>query len=616
MTFNELLQKPQSKKITIVEIDSPIDINTLINYQPGIWFTRMSPGAGLVTDDRGNTGYWGTQNAEYFNIQSLNVSGDLYNEVSSIALCVATEQTWFYDKTTTDLYIHFDDWLPPVSFGIISPGAAIGFTNQVDTISSNYFEDVYYEPLITSIPNISKKKDALFFGVIQFSTGNITFNNAGGYFDDFSQRDLYGQPVRIKLSFEGLDISEQQLVYSGKVEDFTHNYTSFTLKVADARKTLSRELPINSLSLTDYPTMESKLDGTPIPVQFGPAIKAPTYKTSAGNWIFCDTQFNAVDFGIIAYKEDGSIFSHTGTETDGTFTGIDTDDDLYVSFTVSVVQNGLDIISFILENYENIEFNAFNYDIAEWNTEKLSVFNSGIWIGKGSLMSSVDVIEQICIDNNGIFDVLSDGRFTYRSYDPNRVDSFEIQDYEFLKGKEPKIDYESDEFLSSIKIEYSEDLKEDDPVIYTNSVYEDEVYGRYRNYAEDTVKTTLTNRTDATALSEEIMEQSKTILPKITLTTKTQNIKMRILDNLLYEYKRQNGKIILNRSSFQVLSIALNLSTYEMTFIIKQIKEVPSDEPDVPNYIFVTGNKTIAAGNYKLTPDGKRKIAIISRTEA
>jgi hypothetical protein len=572
MTFEEYANNPQSKKITVVEIDAPLAAEAWINYEPGIWFTRLSPGDALVEDDNGNTGYWQGQNTQYLNIQSLAVNGLLYAEELALIDCIGTEKTWYYDEGTTDFYIHFEDWNPPWFYTLVVLGAAIGFTNQIDKTVKNYFEDIYYEPLLLSVPNLSKKKDALFFGILQYQGGGMSFDNTDGYFDDFANLDLYGQPVRIRLSFEGLPLDDQLLVYSGKVEDFSHDFSTFNLEVADIRKLLSRKYPINVFDSTTYPSMDSKLIGTPIPIAFGSIIKAPAYKTAAGSWKFCDTTFNAVDSGILVQKEDGQTFAHTGTGVGGTFTGTDTDDKLVVTFSVSVVENGLDIISDILENYENIDFNNNNYDTTEWNAEKANVPDSGIWIGKGNLMSSVDVIEQVCVDSNGIFDVLVDGRFTFRTYDANRASSSEYLEDEVMNI--PTIEYDAEEYLSSAKIEHSKDWLTKEPELFTNDTEESEVYARYRQYKERSFSTTLTNAADAEALSDEIMEQSKLIKPKIDLLTKTQKIGIRILDNITYEYKRRNGKVIVNNALYQVLGVDLNMSSYEITTSIKYIKDV------------------------------------------
>ncbi len=66
MSFSDFIDKPQSKKITIVEIDSPISA-TWVNYSPGIWFTRLSPDGNRLTDVNGDIGFWGDENETYYN---------------------------------------------------------------------------------------------------------------------------------------------------------------------------------------------------------------------------------------------------------------------------------------------------------------------------------------------------------------------------------------------------------------------------------------------------------------------------------------------------------------------------------------------------------------------
>ena len=598
MTFNDYLIKPASKKITLVEIDSPLN-QTWINYQPGIWFTTITPGSDLVEDDNGNFGYWGDRNDAYYNIESLNVGGELYPEVASLALCISTEKSWYYDSATTYFYAHFEAWNPPEYYATIAPGAVIGFTNQLN--GNNYYEDIYYEPLVTGIPNLSKKKDALFFGLLQYQGGTISFNNTGGYFDDFANRDLYGQPVRIRLSFEGLAYADSLLVYSGRVGKTSSDFTSFKLQVEDTRKLLSRQLPINVFDSATYATMDDKYIGTPIPLIFGPVINVPAYRTSAGNWKFADTTYNSILATIAVTDKDGVTFAHGGTETDGTFTGADTTDNLYVTCEQSTVANGLDIISDILENYEGKTYNTTNYDTVEWELEKAGVLDEGLWIGKGNLMTSIDVIEQVCTDNQGVFDVLADGRFTFRSYNPDRIPSHEIFQDELLD--DPSKTEDPEEYLTSVKIEYAKDWNSKDFELYTNEDYQAEVFGRSRQYKEQVFTTALTSETDATALSESVMELSKVILPAVRFNTKTQNIALRVLDKLMYTFSRQNGNSVIARSKYQVLGISLDLVNYEMGLDIKQI------ETDDNVYIIIDGGTSITdysfydGGSSTTTPD-------------
>ncbi len=574
MTFNDLVKKPSSKKITILETDVPLKM-TWINYSSGRWFSRVTSGDQLVQDDNGNSGFWGNKNTKYFNIQSMNVNGELYTEVFDIPTWEITDKSWYYNSVTTDIYLHPENFKPPEYFIVTSPGAVLGFTKGSDRINNNIYEGIYYEPRLNSVPNIVKRKDPLFFGILQFPASSYSFDNRDGFFDGFASLALYGQPLRIKLSFEGLPLSESKLVYTGRVDDFSHDDIIFKLKGRDLRKLLSRKLPINTFDKISYPDIDDSLVGVPIPLIFGPVEKIPAYKTSSGNWTFADTTLLNIDSGITVTKEDDSIFSHSGTGTNGTFTGSDTDEQLYVTCSQTTKVNGLDVISFILENYENRPFNALNYDITEWNNEKTNVKNIGIWLGRENNLSSVKIIEQVCNDNNGIFDVLSDGRFTFRTRDIDRASSTTFLLDELLpSGKIPEVKYNSKELLSSVKIEYAKNWKTNVFRLHTNLDFDTEVFSRYRQRQEKPFKTFLTSLEDAIVLSDLIMETSKTIVNTLSLTTKTQKIELRILDNATYTYGRRDGTIIISESKYEILGVNLNMNSYKVTTTIRFLKKI------------------------------------------
>ncbi len=579
LTFSDYLQLPSSKKITLLELDSPLTVIWL-NYSPGRWFALLTPGKKTDVDDQGNVAYWGSQNEEYLNIGSLSVMGEQYAEAGNFAAWeIAAPKTWFYDTVTSIIYLTIDGFDPPEAQLIIKPGAIIGISNQEDIPANNIYGGIWYRALLKSIPSLTKQKDPLFFGIIQYSGGTADLDNAGGDFDDLADRGLYGQPLRVRLTFEGLPYDESLVIYTARVGKFVHTWDRLQINIADVRSFLTRKLPINTFSKSDsgssfyFPDIDDKLDGIPVPVTFGPSTQAPAYKTSSGNWTFADTTLNAIDALSVGdvIKEDGTTFTFGGTGTNGTFTGTDTDDKLFVTFTQSVVDNGLDVISFILENYENIPFDTLRYDLTEWNAEKPNVKDMGIWLGQGRLFNSIDIITKVCQDNQGIFDVLADGRFTFRTLDPDKDPVAEIQLDEILDI--PKRVDDPTEVLSRVIIEYSENLKDELHQIYTNIEFQESVYSKFENYPEKVFTTNIINETDAVSLSDDVMSLSKDIFPSINLNTKTQYIELRLLDLILYTYARIDGKILIPRSRYQVLLLSFDLMDFEISIGIKQIRE-------------------------------------------
>lgn len=576
MSFNEQLNKTNSHKMVLFEVDTPLDA-VWINYGPGRWVFIVAPGSQDVPDDFGNIGFYGNRNGAYQNIQSVNAGGEQLSEMVSFVAWEATSEGWFYDEVTSKLYIVLENFDPPESFVVVAPGAAIGFSYLAD--DNKYYQDVYYEPRLIDVPNLSKSKDPLYYGIIQYQAPSFSFNNEDGFFDAYSQLALYNQPYRVFFTFAGEPYSEALQVYQGRIKEFAHDFLTFKMIGKDPRESLSRQLPINTFSNSDsslpffFSGLDDKDDGKPVPISFGPVENARAYRTGSGNWTFADTTFNAIDSGIVVTDKDGVVFSHGGTETDGTFTGADTTDKLYITFTQSSVINGLDVISDNAANYEGIAFNTSNYDTVEWAAERGGVKNMGLWIGDGNLMTTADIVEQVCNDNQGIFDPLADGRFTFRTLNPKRVPTHEIFEDELLD--DGSIVHPTDEVLSSIKIAYSEDLLEKQDRYIHNLDFQAEVFGIMGEYREQKkpYKTRLTSKADAQDLSVKILDQSSQIPNTISLSTKTQNVGLRILDNCIFWYKRQNGNTVLARSRFQVLGIDMDLSNFELFLTIRQIRE-------------------------------------------
>ena len=597
MGFNEELAKPNSHKIVLLEMDIPLDA-TFVNVEPGMWGFNPSPGEEDVIDDFGNVGYYGDRNGQYKNIQSLNVAGEQYIEYTSLADLRTAGKGWFYDSTIPFFYFILEDYNPPEFYVVVAPGAAIGQSfNPYDTI---YFEDIIYPPRIKSLQNLSKKKDPSYYGIIQYQSPSFELDNEDGFYDDYAQLQLYNQPYRVFLTFAGLDYSEALQVYQGRIKEFSQDHTSFRMIGKDPRESLSRQLPVNTFSNSDttlpfyFAGLDDKDDGKPVPIAFGSVINGRAYRTGAGAWTFADTTYNTIDALAVGsvVKKDGTTFAFAGTGTNGTFTGADHTDDLYVTFTQSTVANGLDVIPDCIENYEGIAYNSANYDTVEWELEKANVADTGIWIGDGHLMTCADIIEKVCNENQGIFDPLPSGKYTFRTYQKLRFPTFEI--YEYEKLDDGMLTHPTDEILSSIKIAYSQDLLEKQYIYVDNVDYQDAVYGIMGSYRtqKKPYETNLTSKADAQALSVTIMEQNNTVPNIISFSTKIQNIKMRLLDSALYYHKRQSGKSILPRSRYQVLSIGINLSDFGMDFVLKQIEE------DDSIYMILDGGDSETAYDY------------------
>ena len=205
-----------------------------INIGAGVWYcsftnTYTYVDASLLSDE---------YTAQSFgDIGSLTVDAEIYAKASALSYCASTDASFYYDGTNRAIYVHtkYNDspYLHKVKIGIVEGYSNRGFT----PVGAS----TYYDGRLARAPSVSKKRDPLFWGKIQFDIGNVELINSDGALDEFAKdNDVYGNAARVYYGYAGNDISEYKLLYSGTMETFNYDYETASFKIADKRKTLSR----------------------------------------------------------------------------------------------------------------------------------------------------------------------------------------------------------------------------------------------------------------------------------------------------------------------------------------------------------------------------------------
>ena len=177
MSFTTFKEKSVSQKTVLVEIDLGNLQTKWFNHRPGVWYWQFDTFRATAQHSylRGNFGFGSylrsvTGQSGIFDrpvdIQSVKVDGVLYTKNTSRVNVVEANKSFFYDKNTTRLYVHFDNFDKPSLHAVIV-GQLMGLSNRAININ-----DIYYEPLLEGVPTISKKKDSLYFGIVSFDGGN------------------------------------------------------------------------------------------------------------------------------------------------------------------------------------------------------------------------------------------------------------------------------------------------------------------------------------------------------------------------------------------------------------------------------------------------------------
>lgn len=561
ISFEHFIEKIDSEKIALLEIDLAERREEMLPYEAGIWQWKLTDYREDVTFNFQNGSFtYGAfkkggvadlgENGVFKIVSSLQVDEKVYLKVSSLANLRTTNKSFFYEADTI-IYIHFDNFDPPDVFSKIELGITYGFSTK-----DIYLADNFFEGRINSMPQISFKKDPLYAGILRYGGGNVGLINHDGFFDKFIWNNIFGQAARIKFGGGDLPLADYKTQFTGFVEDFDITNEMFTLRISDYRKKLSRNLPPNTFDIITYPDIKSRNAGKPIALLWGPIKGAPAMCTNEKedpppadyNFKFCDTEFHSIKEITAVYVKGIEKTPTSTSQANAAFSLAAADynpgDKVTIDFSGyddSVAKDGsgaliqkLDIIKDMLANYLDITYSSDTYNTTEW--EAFAARDTGLYIGKKEDVKKA--IERICLCNFGCFMVEGDGRFTFRKSNVSAAPVKTIEIDEELTRASAR--YNSAEYLTSLVINYDKDQGDNEYVSYPYKEKEAEVFLLYKTYREKEFNTILTSEADALALALDIMSQADRIRPVHPVTAKTQAIDLRICDNIVVRVDRRD----------------------------------------------------------------------------
>ena len=580
MSFDVEKYKPVSRKIILVELDVPVEgegVDVLLNYEAGVWYTRLAPGVVLPEDDHGVFGYYDNQKIDDgLDIGSVIVKDVSYIRVKTLPELRIQEQSFFYDVDTTELYIHFDRWRKPVgyrSLDFITVGEVNGFCNLVDPLRGCYYDNIYFDPRIISVPSLSKKKDRLFYGLVSFGGGDINFSNSDGFFDTWRDKNIFNQAVRIFMGFEGDEREDMFQVFSGSVDSRSWDFSTFKIKVVDSRKKLSNPIPVNNLNTTDFPLLDDGDVDKFKPIIYGtvygaeaicvnPTATAPTDY----DFLIMDTEHHNMAEVHTVYIDEVVLDpgNWSANLANGTIT-IDRasydDEDVTVDVTGVNISNSTSVVIDLLSSYASLEFIPTNFNTLEFERAVSRSRAVRLYIDKTTPL--IKAIEQCCVASDTAFLIQDDGKMTMRYFHADREPNREIQKDEWIG--DPDVKDNEDVFLSSCVIEYNKNEDSGDYYRHLNTDYEAEVLKKYKGLKSKEFPTILATKAGAIAKSESIMYFSKEIKEQVSRATKSQHIDLEIMDFIVGSpVERYSGTQRLG--IYEIIGIDKDLNNFNIKF--------------------------------------------------
>ena len=587
-------------KITLVEFDIGTEWNRYqitpettevlwVNYAPGVWVTSVDGDFSYFDSDLVGAEFtWYSDVATTEDVSgyvtrvgSVFVDTERAPSTVDLATLLSLEEWGFYwDDVERLLYLRLPFSNSPDLYSIIVGLAElISDKEYVDEIN-----DRIYDPELISIPSVSKTIDPLFFGRIQYNDVNLQLHNLHGRYDDIGRFDVYGGEVRILYGSDSDDYTDFKRIWTGYIDDFTVTEGECSIRASDSRKLLERPVPVSFFSQTDFPNLSDRDDGKPIPIHYGKVIgftpicidTEADHTTADYNFKLCDTSLHDGIVSVDEVRYKGEVVSSTNNLTTAiiTLAYADIQDsngrvdfrDIEVDFHGvqeggTGIENGLDVVSDMIDKYGGIPFSNTRYDESTWNTIKATMPDIGLSIEKDSTIAQQ--IEKIAASLRIQFDVQGDGRYTARAFNQSAEPDTTINEDQLLSPIEAV--YTSDEFATRLYVNYVGGV-----LRYTEN--EQAIIDRYKTTRPAEFDTVLTSAVDAQDFAEDVISLVADFPPLINVTIPIDD-DFEIEDNVYAILNRLSGRWF-GRMKCRVEGVQYNFDDETVTLSLRAFESM------------------------------------------
>lgn len=238
-----------------------------------------------------------------------------------------------------------------------------------------------------------------------------------------------------------------------------------------------------------------------------------------------------------------------------------------ITYTCTAL-NGLSAISAIITSaYSTITYDSTFYDTTEWAVAQASA--PTVTITMQTPDDVINVIQGICLSVFGTLIVKPDGRYTFKSIDPDASASILIPQIDILDYQ--TFDYDPNNAYSSVRVGYNRNwTTTNNPYSYiTNTSSESAFYNKYKTYQQKDFLTYLTGTTSPTALGVKINNYVDTVYSTFSITTGFSYYSLEIADMIYVELARPDSSETLGYRKCEVLGVQYNLNELTITFNLR-----------------------------------------------
>jgi hypothetical protein len=453
------------------------------------------------------------------NVLGVTINETIYSEVTSLADCLVSEGSFYFDTGAQELYIHVVHSVEPMS-ARVSYGKAIGFSDN-DVVSINGFE---YLPLIESTPAISQQQDIVNYDKLALINGDVILRNTGGILDYLKYEKIIGNDFFLAYlpdskiingEASGNDVVPLAGFY---VEDYEDGVQKYRLNLQDKRKAQDASLPATRFAVADYPNLDDDSVDIPIAVAYGYLRELKAYPTN-GKASSTTVRYRAAllltALTTVYLKINDKWTVSTASNIDLTTGEFDVagakSGTTAAPYECKVECTGIantyasDVIKDLNNRYASVAFVASYYDLLEWAQEETQLSTIGIaFTDEVKLFDAIRQIQNGC--NVGFrYEINAQGKRTIRIDDENRARLPSIDNVEILDAIKINVISDTQFLAAQVRVGYQKSFESGKFLTTLNNTYYQDVVENFRTRQEvrfDTWLTTLVSaQTRATALA-------------------------------------------------------------------------------------------------------------------
>jgi len=417
-----------------------------------------------------------------------------------------------------------------------------------------YIDDIFYAPILDSIPSLAQDQDLEAYDSLAFISGAVTFSSHTGDLDWMLDSPPFGLDCFLARLPAQKDIDEytrSELTYLAAlyVEDYRASLSKTTLNLQDRRKAQNIKVPTEKFTEAEYPDIEEWNIDKPIPLLFG-TVRAVKPILVNGEDEVSALQYRVAQvltsLGTVQVKinEDWTTVSPASTNlSTGSFTIANGRSDAGTPYECRVLnpaninqKNPLDIIAYLNNRYLGAQDNTDDYDSTEWTAAKAELSDVGLYID--SQVELFEVIRKLQGGSNIGFryEFKPSGARTARIDDWTRAVSFRIHREDIADIENVEIETDSDLLAATVKIFYAHDYTENKDLEYLDDSKKTAVQLEYRQEPQLEFESLLQNKdsvVEAASLKAEKYSKARKVVSLSVLGASF--LSLRIYDIIIVE---------------------------------------------------------------------------------